>query len=234
MSSSSKLQIKLTSEEIILSSKFDVEKRDIRLKWDTKENFSILMENNFQLNLIDLQEIEVLISNDKFLLTPKEYYSNLFISQFLEKAIGKKNSENCEIHHQEIEKEDSVLSFFIPSSWKDFLAIKFPLSSFNYKHFIGEQLIQTSKFLRNQMHVWLENQLAYVILRKNGQLQIANVYTYQNPLELAYFLHSIRETFDMVWTNDTFSIQGEQLINSAFVNELISLAIPIKLSHEQA
>jgi len=234
MSTLNKLQITLSEEGMHLSTVNEFETKELFLKWDNQENFSMIMENTFQLHLIDLQEIDVHIINQKFLLTPNEYYSSLFISSYLEKAIGQKQIENCEMHHQEIAKEDSMLSFYIPSSWKDYLAIRFPLSTFHYKHFLGNLLIQTSKFLRNQMHVWIENKSAFVILRKNGRLQIANVYPCKDAIELAFYLHSIRESFDFVWTNDTFSIQGKRLLDQKFKTELIGLSIPFPIAHEQA
>ncbi|MEY2792926.1 MAG: hypothetical protein RJA76_918 [Bacteroidota bacterium] len=234
MTLSKKLHISLSDEGLTLSTFHLLEKKEMKFDWRNNENFSLILENYFQLHLVDLQEIEVNIINDKFLLTPKEYFSNLFISDFLEKAIGGKNSESCEIHHQEIEKEEAIFSFFIQSQWKDYIAMKFPLSTFKYSHFLGNQLIQTSKFLRNQMHVWIEKELTFVILRKNGKLHIANSYKYTNAIELAYYLHAIRESFDFIWTNDTFSIQGEKLFESTFFDELKSLSIPLQNIHEQA
>lgn len=233
MSSTKKLQISLSQQGILLSAKDHNGLKELFFSWDNKENFSILMEKEFLFHLIDYQEIDVVIYNNKFLLTPKEYFSSLFIPSYLEKAIGSKNTENCEIHHQDIEKEEAVLSFFVPSLWKDYLAIRFPLSSFSYVHFLGNQLIQISKFLRNQMHVWVENDLAYVLMRKNGKLQIANAYPCTSATELAFYLHSIRESFDIIWTNDTFSIKGNRLENSDFQQQLLALSIPLPTTHEQ-
>lgn len=224
----------MSQNGILLSAKDEYVLKDLFLPWDNKENFSIIMENELTLHLLDYQEIDVIVYNNKFLLTPKEYYSSLFIPSYLEKAIGVKNTENCEIHHQDIEKEEAILSFLVPSSWKDYLAIRFPLSTFTYSHFLGNLLIQTSKFLRNQMHVWLTDELAYVIMRKHGKLQIANAYPCSNATELAFYLHSIRESFDMVWTNDTFTIRGNLLKNPTYQQQLLALSIPISTTHEQA
>jgi len=234
MSTTKKLQISLSMQGIQLSARDENGLKDLLLTWDNKENFSIIMEKEFNFHLLDYQEIDVTIYNNKFLLTPKEYFSSLFITSYLEKAIGAKNTENCEIHHQDIEKEEAILSFFVPSAWKDYLAIRFPLSSFTYAHFLGNQLVQTSRFLRNQMHVWLNEDLAYVIMRKNGKLHIANAYPFSNATALAFYLHSIRESFDIVWTNDTFSIQGNHLKNLEFQQQLLALSIPIATAYEQA
>ncbi len=234
MNSNKKLHISLSTEGILLSINDHLKERDLFLPWNTQENFSMIMENHFQLHLVDLQEIDVTIINNKFLLIPDEYFSTLFISSFLDKAIGVRRIENCELHHQKIEKEDSTLSYYIPSTWKDFISIRFPLSNFTFSHFLGNQLLQTSKFLRNQMHVWIENDLSFVILRKNGKLQLANTYSCKDAIELAFYLHSIRETFDFIWTNDSFSIYGERLLDSVFQKELIEFQIPINTVHEQA
>lgn len=233
MNPTNKLQISLSSDGILLSVNNEFDAKDLFFSWNNTENFSLIMEKHFQLHLIDLKEIDVTIINNKFLLTPNEYFSTLFISSFLEKAIGVKNTENCEIHHQDIDKEESKLSFYIPSAWKDYISIKFPLSIFKYKHFLGNQLILTSKFLRNQMHVWIENELAFVILRKNGKLQITNAYPCKDAIELAFYLHSIRESFDFVWTNDSFTIMGNRLNDFNFNQQLQKLSIPIKKTHEQ-
>lgn len=233
MNSRKTLQISLSKEAIWVSDLSESTSSKLQLTWENEEHFPSLFEKTFQTSWTDLETIDVQISNNLFLLVPEAYHSNLFISSYLEKAIGEKNHENCEIHHQSIEKEEAILSFYVPSSWKDYLAVRLPLSNFNYKHFLGDQLNSTSKFIRNQFHVWLKENLAYVLLRKNGQLQIANAYHFQDALELAFYLHSIRDAFEFVFTKDSFHLVD--LTNSpTLLEQLSTYHIPISYHYEQS
>ena len=190
-----------------------------------------VFENKTKTNLSIRKMKEGGKADESDVYTPYE-----FLHELLPKVYGRNyvvSDAEAERMTKDIEKEEAVLSFFVPSLWKDYLAIRFPLSSFSYVHFLGNQLIQTSKFLRNQMHVWVENDLAYVLMRKNGKLQIANAYPCTSATELAFYLHSIRESFDIIWTNDTFSIKGNRLENSDFQQQLLALSIPLPTTHEQ-
>ena len=233
MQSPKTLQISLSKEHICVSDSSKPNSIELKLNWENAEHFPSLFEKTFQTNWTDLQTINVQVNNNLFLLVPDAYHSDLFISSFLEKAIGKKNSENCEIHHQTIEKEEATLSFYVPSLWKDYLALRLPLSNFQYTHFIGDQINTISKFIRNQFHVWLQDDFAYVVLRKNGQLQVANAFAYKDAIELAFYIHSLREAFQFVFAKDTFHLI-DLTNNQSLLDQLSTYHIPIHYSYEQS
>lgn len=233
MNPSNGLQISLSKEGIRVSMQKNEFLTEINLSWNDEVHFPSFLEKNFQLNWMEIKEIEVEIINNQFLLIPNEYFSDLFVTSFLDKSLGIQHKELSEVHHQVVEKEEATLSFYIPSLWKDYMALKFPLSRINYSHFMGNKLLHLSKFLRNQMHVWLESDLLFVLLRKNGKLQVLNAFGVKDALESAFYLHSLREAFQFVWTHDTFKFyvpKGSNLDITALEN----LNIPIALPHEQA
>jgi hypothetical protein len=54
-----------------------------------------------------------------------------------------------------------------------------------------------------------------------------NVFPYEHELALAYYLHSIRDTFDIQWNQETIQLQGPGAADSKMIADLIRLNIPL-------
>ena len=220
------LQIRLSESGITIENQTNESLTQEFISWKNSENVKQILENKFGISPLSIQKLEVEIENSSFLLIPTTYYSTLFLKRFLEISFGKNELDNMEVHSQEVEKEKSQLVFLVSSKWKDYLSFHFPLAKINYHHFIGNQLNQLSKFMRNQFHVWFTNDIAYVILRKNSKLQLVNAFEVKSAIELAFYLHSIRDTFDVNLNKETFTFYGSESLSDEFKNELLKYSIP--------
>ena len=104
----------------------------------------------------------------------------------------------------------------------------FPLAQINYVHILGNELAKTKAYIypRIQLHVYEKS--ALVILIQQGKLHIANIFPYESPTELAFYLHSIREAFALQWNAETIQLSGPERSNKQLLTSLIELDIPIE------
>lgn len=199
------------------------------LPWSQIKGFDqFLIENQIEKKHISLINVE--ICHHLFLLIPMEYHSNLFKMAYLEKALGSKEIIGKEVHEQLCQKEEAHFVFLIDSEWKDFIAHHFPLAKIQYEHILANLIISHNRFLRTQLNIFLTHQkLAFVVCRKNGKLQIANLFMYQSHTELAFYIHSIKDAFDLIWSNDLLQIAGIDSQNTTLIESLVELKVPIHL-----
>lgn len=198
------------------------------LAWDKISHFEqFLIDNDIQKALVSNVTLEVV--NALFLLIPTEYNSSLYQMSFLEKALGSKEMIGKEMHEQVCSKEESSLLFMIKSEWKDFISFKFPLAKIHYEHIFANLINSHNRFLRSQLNIYLIHQWAFIICRKNGKLQVANAFEYHSHIELAFYIHSIRESFELIWNNDLIQLAGPDTLNNTFLESLQALKIPITL-----
>ena len=196
--------------------------------WDKIAQFdAFLIENDIQKQTIS--DVTVEIVNSLFLLIPTEYNSHLYQMSFFEKAIGSKEMIGKEMHEQICSKEESSLLFLIKSEWKDFLSFKFSLAKIHYEHLFANLINSHNRFLRSQLNIYLFDHLAFIICRKNGKLHVANAFEYHSSIELAFYIHSIRESFELVWNNDLIQMSGPVTSNIPFLESLQALKIPINI-----
>jgi hypothetical protein len=174
-----------------------------------------------------VQSIEVSIIHPAFLLLPKEYHDPLYRIAFLEKALGDHCMDGNELHEQACESVDSILLYLVPSTWKDQLAIYFPLANIQYKHQMGNDLNRSKLYIHPRIQVYLQENHAYTSYFQHGRLQLMNVFPYEHELALAYYLHSIRDTFDIQWNQETIQLQGPGAADSKMIADLIRLNIPL-------
>jgi hypothetical protein len=199
------------------------------IPWNNIQQFDQFLIDH-QVQKKNITDITVEIIHQLFLLIPNEYNSSLFQMSYLEKALGSKEIIGKEIHEQTCAKEEAQFIFLVKSEWKDFFAFKFPLAKLTYEHIFGNLIIHHNRFLRTQFNIYLINKkLAFVICRKNGKLQIANMFEYQSAIELAFYIHSIKDAFELVWTNDLLQIAGPDSTNTTLIQSLIDLKVPISL-----
>jgi hypothetical protein len=66
------------------------------------------------------------------------------------------------------------------------------------------------------------------ILIQQGKLHLANVFPYESPTELAFYLHSIREAYSLQWNTETFQVKGPERTNTKLIQCLIDLQIPLE------
>ena len=179
------------------------------------------------LDAAQVQAIEVTIIHPAFLLLPIDYHDPLYRIAFLEKALGEHCMDGNELHEQACESVDSILLYLVPSVWKDQLALLFPLANIQYKHLLGTELNRTKLYIHPRIQVYLQENHAYISYYQHGRLQLINVFPYEHELALAYYLHSIRDTFDIQWNQETIQLQGPGAADNQMIADLIRLNIPL-------
>jgi hypothetical protein len=100
------------------------------------------------------------------------------------------------------------------------LAIHFPLAQIEFRHVMAEHLEKSNTQKSQHLSIRLHQNLAYIALYKNYTLQVNNVFEYQSGIELAFYLHSIREAFDFPWDTQRIQITGPESTNEHLLAEL--------------
>lgn len=181
----------------------------------------------FEINKSGIQVVEIEIVHSSFLLLPLPYYDPLYRVAFLEKALGAHCMDGHELHEQASPNVDSILLFLIPSVWKDQLAALFPLAKINYKHILGNMIVQSKLYIHPRIQIHLQESHAYISYFQHGKLQLVNVFAYEHELALAFYLHSIRDAFEIQWNQETIRIQGPDAQNKELIDDLIRLNVPL-------
>lgn len=143
-----------------------------------------------------IKSVQIEISNEYFLLIPILFDSPTFRLGFLEKALGENAIIGKEIQLQPIESEEANLVFLIPSDWKDHISAHFPFAKITYTH----TLANCFQSYDQQLTLFIHGNLAFASLYQGNKLQLANVYPFESPIELAFYLQSIRDAFSLNWT----------------------------------
>lgn len=200
------------------------------ISWDKikKKELALLSKLKIERHQVDQLTIEILHSD--FLLIPQEYDTKLYRIGFLEKALGQEALNGKEIHNQPVRWIESNLTFLIPSEWKDFASSLFPLAKIHYRHILGELLSEKNQVKSknsNQLNLYLQGKFAFMSLFYQGKLQLANVFMHQSNLELAFYLHSIRDSFDILLTRETVNILSSGAESDATIQSLAQYNILI-------
>jgi hypothetical protein len=200
------------------------------ISWDKikKKELALMSKLKIERHQVDHLTIEILHSD--FLLIPQEYDTKLYRIGFLEKALGQVALNGKEIHDQPVQWIESNLAFLIPSDWKDFASSLFPLAKVHYRHILGELLAEKSQVKSKnstQLHLYIQGKFAFMSLFYQGKLQLANVFVHQSTLELAFYLHSIRDSFDILLTRDTVNIHSSGAESDATIQSLAQYNILI-------
>jgi hypothetical protein len=200
------------------------------ISWDKikKKELALMSKLKIERHQVDHLTIEILHSD--FLLIPQEYDTKLYRIGFLEKALGQEALNGKEIHDQPVQWIESNLAFLIPSDWKDFASSLFPLAKVHYRHILGELLAEKSQVKSKnstQLHLYIQGKFAFMSLFYQGKLQLANVFVHQSTLELAFYLHSIRDSFDILLTRDTVNIHSSGAESDATIQSLAQYNILI-------
>jgi hypothetical protein len=200
------------------------------ISWDKikKKELALLSKLKIERHQVDQLTIEILHSD--FLLIPQEYDTKLYRIGFLEKALGQEALNGKEIHDQPVRWIESNLTFLIPSEWKDFASSLFPLAKIHYRHILGELLSEKNQVKSknsNQLNLYLQGKFAFMSLFYQGKLQLANVFMHQSTLELAFYLHSIRDSFDILLTRETVNIHSSGAESDATIQSLAQYNILI-------
>ena len=143
-----------------------------------------------------ITSVQIEISNEYFLLIPNSYDSPIYRLGFLEKALGEHALVGKEIQQQHLEGEEANLVFLVPSDWKDYISAHFPYAKITYTHTLAHCLHRNDQ----QLNLFIQGNLAFASLYQGNKLQLANVYPFESPIELAFFLQSIRDAFSLNWT----------------------------------
>jgi hypothetical protein len=142
-----------------------------------------------------ITSVQIEISNEFFLLIPNSYDSPTYRLGFLEKALGEHALVGKEIHSQNISEEGANLVFLVPSDWKDYISAHFPYAKITYTHTLVHCLHRNDQ----QLNLFIQGNLAFASLYQGNKLQIANVFPFESPIELAFYLQSIRDAFSLNW-----------------------------------
>ncbi|WP_395618617.1 DUF3822 family protein [Aquirufa sp.] len=143
-----------------------------------------------------ITSVQIEISNEYFLLIPNSYDSPTYRLGFLEKALGEHALVGKEIQQQYVEAEDANLVFLVPSDWKDYISAHFSYAKITYTHSLANCLHQNDQ----QLNLFIQGKLAFASLYQGNKLQLANVYPFESPIELAFYLQSIRDAFSLNWS----------------------------------
>lgn len=200
------------------------------ISWDKikKKELALLSKFKIERHRVDLLTIEILHSD--FLLIPQDYDAQLYRIGFLEKALGQEALQGKELHEQPIHWIESNLTFLIPSEWKDFASSLFPLAKIHYRHILGELLTENKRAKSkhsSQLNLYLQGKSAFISLFYQGKLQLANVFIHQSTLELAFYLHSIRDSFNVLLTQETVDIHSSGAESDATIQSLAQYNILI-------
>lgn len=217
---SSHLQMQVSEQGILLS-----EGGLISWKQAPTSLPKILKTSTFDANHV--QNLEVDVVYPAFLLLPETYHDPLYRIAFLEKALGEHCMDGHELHEQHCQTIDSILLFLVPSIWKDQLAILFPLAKIHYKHLMGNEINRTKLYIHPRIQIYLQENHAYVNYFHHGRLQLCNVFPYEHELAIAYYIHAIREAFDIQWNQETIQLQGPGAQNDQLIADLTRLNIPL-------
>ena len=190
------------------------------LAWSAPAKTATLFWEKQQIKKSQIKHIRVEIIHGLFLLLPAEYDVPMYRIGFLEKALGENALVGNEVQAQEIKYLKSNLVFLVASAWKDYLAIHFPLATVEYQHVMGTMLEKNNSTKSQQLAIQLFKNQAFVVLFKDYTLQINNVFEYQSGIELAFYLHSIREAFDFTWDPQKIHLAGPESTNEKLLAEL--------------
>jgi hypothetical protein len=174
-----------------------------------------------------IRHLSIEVIHPAFLLLPTTYNDPLYRIAFLEKALGEQCMDGNELHEQACSLVDSTLLYLIPSVWKDQLVALFPLAKIEYTHILGNEIQKSKLYIYPRIQVYLQENHAYVTFFQHGKLQLINVFPYEHELALAYYLHSIRDTFDISWNQECIRLQGPDSLNQKLIEDLVRLNIPL-------
>jgi hypothetical protein len=103
----------------------------------------------------------------------------------------------------------------------------FPLANIQYKHLLGNELNHSKLYIHPRIHIYLQEKHAYISYFQHGKLQLINVFPYENEVALAYYLHAIRDTYEIQWNQESIRLMGPEATNTQLLSDLIRLNIPI-------
>jgi len=190
------------------------------LAWGFSTKTESLFWEKHPIKKTQIKRIRVEIINSLFLLVPAEYDVPMYRIGFLEKALGEHALIGQEVHEQEINYLKSSLIFLVASPWKDYLAIQFPLATIQYQHVMGTMLEKNNSLKPHHVAIQLFKNQAFVILFKEYTLQLNNVFEFHSGIELAFYLHSIREAYDFPWDTQKIHVSGPEARNEKLLAEL--------------
>ena len=200
------------------------------ITWDKIKKKESALWSKLKIERHQVNELTIEILHSDFLLIPQEYDTQLYRIGFLEKALGEDALQGKELHEQPVCWIESNLTFLIPSEWKDFASSLFPLAKIHYRHILGELLAENKQSKNKnatQLHIYLQGKFAFISLFYQGKLQLANVFMHQSTLELAFYLHSIRDSFDVLLTRETVNIHSSGAESDATIQSLAQYNILI-------
>jgi hypothetical protein len=200
------------------------------ITWDKIKKKESALWSKLKIERHQVNQLTIEILHSDFLLIPQEYDTKLYRIGFLEKALGVEVLSGKEIHDQPVQWIESNLTFLVPSEWKDFASSLFPLAKIHYRHILGELLSEKNQVKSknsNQLNLYLQGKFAFMSLFYQGKLQLANVFMHQSTLELAFYLHSIRDSFDILLTRETVNIHSSGAESDATIQSLAQYNILI-------
>jgi len=200
------------------------------ISWDKIKKNELVIVSKLKIERHQVDQLTIEIIHSDFLLIPQEYDTKLYKIGFLEKALGLEALQGKEIHDQPVQWIESNLTFLISSEWKDFASSLFPLAKIHYQHILGELLAEKNQVKSKnstQLHLYLQGKFAFMSLFYQGKLQLANVFLHESTLELAFYLHSIRDSFDILLTRETVKIHSSGAESEATIQSLAQYNILI-------
>jgi hypothetical protein len=217
-----KIKISLSRDSIYLGIN-NFSEEGVQVNWSDALNLYHIFEKEFGIKKNTIKKIDVLIHDSCFILIPDEFQDELYQISMMEIALGEELMKNKEIHTNHCKNIEATLNFGILSNWKDLISLEFPLAEIKYKHPLAEYLKELGK--EDCFQIKFHANFMYILLQLGGKLEIANYFEFSSSLELAYYLHAIREEYGIETNSAIFEYEGIENLSSEMQKELKELNI---------
>ena len=196
---------------------------DVRINWEDALTLKSVLETQYHTPVSSLKQLIIRIDSPDFLLIPKEFQDDLYTFGLMQIGLGENALKGKEIHSNFLNGLDSFMNFAIPSNWKDLMALELPMTTLIYEHGLTEKLKNLKK--EDILEVYHHENFIYVLLQLNGKLELVNYFEFQSSLELSFYIHSIRESYQINLDSHFVNHHGLEKLDEEFKKELQELNI---------
>ncbi len=196
---------------------------DVQINWEDALTLKSALETHYNTPVSSFKQLIIRLDSPDFLLIPNEFQDDLYTLGLMEIGLGENALKGKEIHSNFLKNLDSFMNFAIPSNWKDLMALELPMTSLIYEHGLTEKLKNLNK--EDILAIYYHENFIYVLLQLNGKLELVNYFEYQSSLELSFYLHSIRESYQLDLGSYIVNHYGLEILDEEFIKELKELNI---------
>lgn len=196
---------------------------DVQINWEDALTLKSALETQYNTPVSSFKQLIIKVDSADFLLIPNEFQDDLYTLGLMEIGLGENALKGKEIHSNFLKNLDSFMNFAIPSNWKDMMALELPMTTLIYEHGLTEKLKNLNK--EDILAIYYYENFIYVLLQLNGKLELVNYFEFQSSLELSFYLHSIRESYQLNFYSPIVNHHGLEKLDEEFIKELKELNI---------